>query len=313
MNNSRKITEGGILLAVYVLLLFITVQIPPLGTITFFFFPVPFILVMIKEKLSWLFGFLAIASVLTIIFGTILSIPLTLFAGCVGIVIGYHLKYEKSTVQMLISSTLTVIICLLILYGMTIFITGVNIIEELMKAFEQSMKTSMDLMNSVGQPVPENVEQQMRDSISMIQTLVPSALVITSIMFTYLFILAAQPFIKRFSGKKVEWPLFRNLSLPKSLLWYYIIVLVVTLVVETDKGSYLDMAIMNVLFILQFFMLLQGFSLLFYISHVKGWVKAIPIILVIVSLLNPIMLTIVRLLGIIDLCFPFREAISKPK
>ncbi len=78
--------------------------------------------------------------------------------------------------QMLISSTLTsVIICLLILYGMTIFITGVNIIEESMKVFEQSMKTSMDLMNSVGQPVPENVEQQMRDSISNDPNLMPSA------------------------------------------------------------------------------------------------------------------------------------------
>ena len=38
-------------------------------------------------------------------------------------------------------------------------------------------------MNSLGQPVPENVEQQMRDSIAMIQTLIPSALVITSMMF----------------------------------------------------------------------------------------------------------------------------------
>jgi uncharacterized protein YybS (DUF2232 family) len=313
LNNSRKITEGGILLAVYVLLLFITVQIPFLGMITFFFLPVPFVLIMIKEKLSWLFGFLVVASILTIIFGTILSVPLTLFAGCVGIVIGYHLKYGKPIIQMIISSTLTIIVCLLILYSVTIFATGVNIIEGLTATFEESMKTSMNLMESVGQPVPENVEQQMRDSIAMIQTLVPSALVIASMMFTYLFILAAQPFIKRFSDKKVKWPLFRNLRLPKSLLWYYIIVLVVTLFVEIDKGGYLNMAIMNVLFILQFFMLLQGFSLLFYVSHLKGWVKAIPIILVIVSLLNPIMLTIVRILGIIDLSFPFREAISKPK
>ncbi len=62
MNNGRKIAEGGVLLAVYVLLLFITVQIPLLGMVTFFFLPIPFILVMIKEKISWLFGFLAVAS-----------------------------------------------------------------------------------------------------------------------------------------------------------------------------------------------------------------------------------------------------------
>ena len=82
---------------------------------------------------------------------------------------------------------------------------------------------------------------------------------------------------------------------------------------KMDDNSYLYMAIVNILFILQLFILLQGFSFIFYMSHLKGWVKAIPIILVVISLLNPIMLTIVRILGIIDLSFPFREAISKKK
>ena len=74
----------------------------------------------------------------------------------------------------------------------------------------------------------------MRDSMEMIQTLIPSALVVTSMIFSYLFILAAQPFVKRFSGKIVKWPLFRNLRLPKILLWYYIIVLIVTLFIKVD-------------------------------------------------------------------------------
>ena len=313
MNNGRKIAEGGVLLAIYVLLLFITVQIPFLGMVTFFFLPIPFILVMIKEPLSWVFGFLAVASLLTIIFGTLLSVPLTLLVGFVGMVIGYHLKYEKSVTQMFISSILTTITYLLLFYSVTIFVTGVNIIEESMKMFEQSTNTSIDIMNSLGQPVPENFEQTMRDSMEMIQTLMPSAFVVTSMILSYLFILAAQPFVKRFSDKRVKWPLFRNLRLPKILLWYYIIVLIVSLFIKVEQNSYFSMAITNILFILQLFILLQGFSFLFYISHVKGWVKAIPIILVVVSLLNPIMLTLVRILGIIDLSFAFREAISKPK
>ncbi len=313
MNNGRKVAEGGMLLAIYALLLFITVQIPLLGIVTFFFLPIPFVLLMIKEKLSWLIGSLAVASILTIIFGTILSVPITLFAGVVGIVIGYHLKYEKSASQMLISSILTAITCLLIFYCVTIFVVDVNIMEESMTMVEQSIDTSIDMMNSLGQPVPENFEKNMRDSMQMMQTLIPSALVIMSMMLSYLFILAAQPFVKRFSDKTVKWPLFRNLRLPKSLLWYYIIVLIATLFIKIDVNNYLYMAIANILFILQLFILLQGFSFIFYASHLKGWVKAIPIILVVISLLNPIMLTIVRILGIIDLSFPFREVISKKK
>lgn len=313
LNNGRKITEGGLLLAVYVLLLFITFQVPFLGMITMFFLPVPFILVMMKEKLSWVFGFLAVASVLTIIFGTVFSIPLTLLAGAVGIVIGYHVKYEKSMVQMFISSVFTIIVSLLLFLVGTILITNVNIIEESMTVFEQSLDTSIDMMDSLGQSVPENFEEDMRDVIAMMQTLLPSTLVVSSMFLSCLFILAAQPFVKRFSDKTIKWPLFRNLRLPKSLLWYYIIVLLASMFINMEDTSYLTMAIMNLLYILQLFILLQGFSLIFYTSHLKGWVKAVPIILVVVSLLSPIMLTLVRILGIIDLSFPFREVIMKPK
>ena len=79
---------------------------------------------------------------------------------------------------------------------MTIFVVDVNIIEESMTMFEESMDTSIDIMNSLGQPVPENFEQTMRDSMDMMQTLMPSAFVVTSMMLSYLFILAAQPICK---------------------------------------------------------------------------------------------------------------------
>ena len=183
--------------------------------VTFFFLPIPFILVMIKEPISWVFGFLAVTSLFDHYIWNAFIVPLTLLVGFVGMVIGYHLKHEKSVTQMFISSTLTTITYLLLFYSVTIFVAGVNIIEESMTMFEQSTNTSMDIMNSLGQPVPENFEQTMRDSMEMIQTLMPSAFVVTSMVLSYLFILAAQPFVKRFSGKIVKWPLFRNLRLPK--------------------------------------------------------------------------------------------------
>lgn len=313
MNNGRKIAEGGVLLAVYVLLLFITVQIPFLGMITFFFLPIPFILVMLKENNSWLFGFLVVASVLSVIFGTVFSVPLTLFAGAVGIVIGYHLKNDKPVIQMFISTTLTVIACLIIFYSVTIFVAHMNIIEETMTMFEESMNESINTLNALGQPVPGNFEQTIRESMKMVRILLPSTLVISSMVLSYFMILAAQPFVKRFSNKTMKWPLFRNLRLPKSLLWYYIFVLIATLFIQVDEGSYFSMAVTNILYILQLFLVLQGVSFIFYVSHVKGWVKAIPIVLVVISLLNPLLLTLVRILGIIDVSLPFREAISKQK
>ena len=123
----------------------------------------------------------------------------------------------------------------------------------------------------------------------------PSLFVVTSVIMVLLIFFAAHPILKRFSDKTLKWPHFRDLRLPKSLLWYYLIAMLLALFVNTDKNSYVDMAITNLFFILQFFILMQGYSLVFYISHVKVWAKAIPILIVVVSLLNPIFITIVRI------------------
>ncbi|HWL27261.1 MAG TPA: YybS family protein [Ureibacillus sp.] len=313
MNKGKKIAEGGMLLALYSILLFITINIPFLGMITFFLLPIPFVLVMIKETISWSIGFLAVASVLGIIIGTILSLPTVLLTGVMGIVIGYHVKHNKSTIQMFISSVLAFIVGSLLILIATNIILDMNVVDETLTMVEESMETSFDMMDMLGQNVTDDMKQQMRDSIEMIPMMIPSMLVISSMVMAYIFILASQPFIKRFSDKVVKWPLFHELRLPKSILWYYLITLVATFFMNTDDHSYVNMVILNLMFILQLFILLQGFSLVFYISYVKGWRKFVPILITVVSLLNPIFLTIIRILGIIDLGFPFREAITKSK
>jgi len=313
LNKGKKIAEGGMLLALYSILLFITINIPFLGMITFFLLPIPFVLVMIKETISWSIGFLAVASVLGIIIGTILSLPTVLLTGVMGIVIGYHVKHNKSTIQMFISSVLAFIVGSLLILIATNIILDMNVVDETLTMVEESMETSFDMMDMLGQNVTDDMKQQMRDSIEMIPMMIPSMLVISSMVMAYIFTLASQPFIKRFSDKVVKWPLFHELRLPKSILWYYLITLVATFFMNTDDHSYVNMVILNLMFILQLFILLQGFSLVFYISYVKGWRKFVPILITVVSLLNPIFLTIIRILGIIDLGFPFREAITKSK
>ncbi len=52
MRQARFITEGAALLAIYVMLLFISMYVPILGTVVTFALPLPFILLTIRYKLS---------------------------------------------------------------------------------------------------------------------------------------------------------------------------------------------------------------------------------------------------------------------
>lgn len=52
MRNTKFITEGAALLAIYAMLLLISMYVPILGTVVTFALPLPFILLTIRYKIS---------------------------------------------------------------------------------------------------------------------------------------------------------------------------------------------------------------------------------------------------------------------
>ncbi|MFJ7752641.1 YybS family protein [Peribacillus muralis] len=313
MNSGRRIAEGGALLALYCILLFITIHVPLMGIITLFFLPTPFILIAIKQKLSWSLGYLFIASLLSLLIGTLLSVPFTLLLGVTGIAIGYCLKKDKSMVTAFISAVLVFLGGTILIYAGSVLITNVNYIEIALSMVKESVENPIGLMGSLGQAQTEDIKTRMYDAIDMFYTLMPSLFVLVSVLMVSVIFLAAHPILKRFSGKAIKWPHFRDLRLPKSLLWYYLVTMLLALFTNTDKNGFVYMAITNLFFILQFFVSLQGYSLIFYMAHVKSWAKTIPVMIVVVTVLLPLPIfkTVIRFLGIIDLGFPFRETFRK--
>jgi len=99
------------------------------------------------------------------------------------------------------------------------------------------------------------------------------------------------------------------LSFPKSIIWYYLAVLVLSLFVETDASSFLYQAVTNLSYILQLVFTVQGAAFLFFFFHARKVSKAVPAVLTILCLLNPLFLLILRIVGIMDLGFDLRSKI----
>lgn len=312
MNSGRKITEGGVLLALYSVLFLMTIYLPIIGGVLFFFLPVPFILMALRHSTAWTFGFLFIAGVLTLIFGTF-ALPLTLLMGLTGITIGYCLKRKQPFIMLFVNTVLVVLGMILAILGGTIWILKINFIEEFFAIVETSIAQSTKIMEGFGQAVSKEQLEAVNNMFEMMNTLLPTLLVLTSAIIVIVFFLASQPFIKRFSTMEIEWPSFRELQLPKSLLWYYLLTMILTLVVNPEETSFMYLVLANLMFILQILILLQGYSFVFYFAHVKKWPKVIPYLVLAGSIVLPIVQSIVRILGIIDLGFPFRQSIAKKK
>ena len=313
LNNGRKVAEGGVLLALYSILLFLAIQLPFIGSIIFFILPIPFILIGIKQTMAWAFGFLVIACLLTMIFGTILALPVTLLTGFPGITIGYHLRKSHSTIRIFISTVLVILGCLIVMFGFSVWFMNMNVITESIEMLKTSVDKSTEMLATFGQTPSDKSIENIYVAIDLLDTLIPSMFVITSLILSFLILLVAQPFLKRFSEKKLKWPPFRDLQLPKSILWYYLITMIVAMTTNPNQGEFLFIVISNLLFILQFFVLMQGLSFVFFWSDRQGWSKVIPTIMIIFIFMSPLFQFIVRFLGVIDLGFPLRQNIAKKK
>lgn len=311
MKNVNQLTKGAMFLAIFSVLLFITLYIPLLGAIVNFFLPLPFILFAAQNNLKSSALLLVGAIFLSLILGTMLAIPMTMVSAMTGICIGYLIQKNKSKWVVFFASSMVFLSNLILTYIVSVVFFHVNFVKEINQMMKESTNTSIDMMEKIGQAPNEQVIQQLQSSIAMLETLMPSVFVLGAFMSVFLIMVVSIPIIKRFGVQLSHWTPLRELTLPKSLLWYYLICMALSMFINPEQGTYLYIAVANLLFILQICMILQGVSFIFYFCHVKGIGKAVPVTLIVFSMLLPFLLYIVRIFGIIDLGFDLRKRLEK--
>lgn len=307
MKNVHKLTEGAILLAIFAVLLLITIYVPVLGLVVNLFIALPFIMFSAKNDRKSSLVFLIGALLISFIVGTVFAIPLALSYGLTGIIIGDFIRQKKNRIAGFIAGVIVFLITIVAQYAVSVVLLDMDIIKESIQAFGESLDKSIELLENFGQTLDPTMIEQFKTSIQMLETLIPSVFVMASFLIVLIIELVSFPIAKRFGLDVPRWKPFRELTLPRSLLWYYLLVLLATLLLNPEQGTYWYTALANLSFILQFFMVFQGLSFVYYISYQKGFPRFVPILTTVLMFLLPIVLYIVRILGIIDLGFNLRN------
>lgn len=313
MKNTYRLTEGAILLAIFAVMLLITLYIPGLGLVVNFFLSLPFLFFGAKHDWKSTAVFTLAAVLLSMILGSFLAMPLAFAFGTTGAVMGYMIRQGKSKFAIYIAGSLVFLLNIVAQYALSVVLFKINFIDEMMDLFRSSVDQSLKMLEQLGQTPDDKLVKQFESMIDMIEVLIPSMFVMSSFLMVFLLMLVSMPILKRFGIKVPNWPPFREFNLPKSILWYYLFTMIAALIVQPEQGTYWFWVISNLSFILQMLMVLQGVSLVFYITHLKGYPKAVPIIVLVLIFLLPFVLYIVRILGIIDLGFDLRKRLGEKK
>ena len=310
MKETRKITEGAVLLGIYIVLLLITLYAPVISIISLLALPLPFVLYAARYDIKFSIWFIVLANFISMLFGSPLALMISLPATTVGIVMGYLFSKQKDRYAILGAATGVYLANYILLYVLTILLFQLDLAQLMEEASAQSVQTAESMLNALGQETTEEVIATYNTMIQQVLYLLPSLLVLASFISAWISQYLAGIFLRKFKVEVKPFPPLRELVLPKSLLWYYLVVIILSLM-SLEEGTTFYIAIVNLSFILMILMTIQGFSFLFYFFSTKGMSKAIPITILIISFLMPPLLYIIRMIGIIDIGFDLRKRLQK--
>lgn len=309
MKNARTLTEGALLLAIYTVLLLLTVYVPVLNIITPFFLVLPYIIYSEKYGLKPALVMLAAAVFISLLAGAFLiTLPLTLSFGAVGIIIGWMLKNQKSKMMIYLVSSFVFLVSSVIEYIVSILLLDMNLIREFIDSFKKILIDAFQRAEEMGQPLPSGKMEDIRSSMELFEILIPSFFLTSSLAVMLIIISVNFPLLRRIGIHTAEFPPFRNWKLPQSIVWYYLITLILMITVRPEVGTYLHWALFNLFYVLQLLLVVQGLSFIYFFAHLKNWPKGLVIL---ISVLAFPLYEFVRILGIIDLGFDLRQRLQR--
>jgi uncharacterized protein YybS (DUF2232 family) len=305
----REMMEGALISGVFLVLMFLTIY-TPLGIATAFALPVPFTVFAARNGWRKSILVIVVSSLLTLIIGAFPSVISALFAGGLGTVMGSIYYLKKPAYISFVGGTLINLCFFLLSIVVSYYLFALNPITTLQEMLKQSFETSQSIIGKFGAVDPKQT-QMLTEMIDMMGKMIPMLLIVGAAQFALINHWLSRKVLTRLGTEIPAFPPFRQWKWPKSILYYYILIMFASILIGLYKveGS-IYLLLINVKPIFDIMMMIQGLSFLFFFTHEKGWGKMLPIMAIaLIFIFQPFPL-ILSLLGIIDLGTNLRKRIT---
>lgn len=303
MNHKlRALIEGALTVAISIVILFLMVY-TPLGFLTFFVVPIPYIVYGARH--SWKSGIAVgiVSLIVASMFGLILMTPIVIYGWIVGLVLGVSFARKDSGVQTIALGSITILglFLLALLISATVF--QINLVDEMVRLMDEIFQQSNQVLGSYMNQTLKGI-----DFAEMIKVHFPSLLIINSLFLGFVNYWIGYGLHKRLGNNPRPFPPFAELRFPKSIIYYYLVVLVIALIPSLMKIHWIQVSILNILPVLDIILTVQGILFVFFFAKQRNMGKGLPI-LSIVLLFIPTITYILKIIGLLDLAMNIRTKI----
>ncbi|PRS28070.1 DUF2232 domain-containing protein [Bacillus pumilus] len=284
--------------------------VPLLSIIFFLAAPIPIILYTIRHGLKKGIAAGAIGIVISFLIGSInglMTAPILIAVG-LGMGVFYSRRQPGNAI---ITGALIYLFSFLISFVVSVQLFQVDIMSVAKESIEQMIPMLESVLKQSGASEQDIAKQlkQFREMKDGALSALPVALLMLVTLTAFVNHWFVKPLIKRFVKDMPVLKKFKDMRLPKSMVWYYLLTLLLMLI-QTEKGSFLSLVQTSAFQILFILVLIQGFSFIFYYCHEKSISKAVPVFAIVLGVLYPPIGVIVRIIGIADIGFDLREKVK---
>jgi len=307
LNNdlTRRLTLGAMMIALYIILLAVTVYVPLIGLVTVYFVPLPIVWYSAKYSRSSSIYVAVISIIMSILIGGIGSLPLAFLQVPLGLVLGDAIRRKQSKLYMFMATGLTILITIVLEYIAMVKFFNVNIVAEVLAKAREFFNYTLSLMDQLGQ-LDKKTEQAAHQMFTLFESSVPAGVILSAFFLALIYLLLYPPILRRLGIEVPKFENFTEMKLPKSVLWYYLLVLLLMLT-NPEPGTFLFMVTVNASIILRMLLFIQGIAFIHYVIHEYKWPVWATVIATIVAF--PLQGFVV-MLGIFDLGFNIRSFVS---
>lgn len=282
----------------------------PLTVITMFFLIVPGILLYTTlSTRAFLVHVAVVWLAASLIFGPVILLQALYFI-IPSIVMGYLYKKRGPAFRTVMAGAGTILLeFLLILLISTVFFDFnlANAIEDLLNSAMAPFTNVADSSLTGGFVWSPEMSQQFS---SLTVRMVPFTMIVFSLLIAAVAHAISRPTLSSLGHAVPKLPPVRDWRLPRSLIWYYLIgVLLQWFGGEAVQQGFMGTILLNLMPLLQFLFMVQTASFFFFAAYHRKWNPVIPILLIVAMLIIPPL----RIVGILDIAFPLRDMITRSR
>lgn len=315
-SNTRPTVEGGLLIAILVILGLASVYLPIIGMVVEFFWPLPLIVLTVRRGLGTAITALVAATILLTLFvGPLLSIRLSLSFGLIGLSIGWSLRQKHDAVRLFITTLGASFLAQLLSIAILFFVMDIDIVETQLtmmnEAFDESFKVYEEM--GVDRATLEQTRANLEPTISLMVLLMPTIVLMMALINAAASWWSSKLLLRRLEIAMPEFPKFSEWRFPIVFLYMMGFALVgMYWGVTREIEPLYEMSInANVLAMLVGFV--QGLSLMSFAADRFNLSKLLRRLIFAVVLLNGLLLQAVAFTGLFDMYFDYRRRLTQKK